>query len=75
MGSKETNQALRSWINEQTGGLLQEQAEGLELSAETVLALATTVYLPGQMGLRILPFRHRTPVSFTGCPRISPVTL
>ena len=55
MGSKETNQALRSWINEQTGGLLQEQAEGLELSAETVLALVTTVYFRAKWASEFSP--------------------
>ena len=44
MGSEEYNQALRSWINEQTGGLLREQAEGLEMDRATVLALASTIY-------------------------------
>ena len=29
MGSEEFNQALRDWINEQTGGLLEAQADGL----------------------------------------------
>ena len=44
MGSEEYNQALRDWLNEQTGGLLAEQAEGLEMKPETVLALASTIY-------------------------------
>ena len=44
MGSEEINEALRDWINAQTGGLLEEQAEGLELNDRTVLALATTIY-------------------------------
>ena len=44
MGTEEYNQALRDWINEQTNGLLAEQAEGLEMSADTVLALASTLY-------------------------------
>lgn len=44
MGSEELNQALRDWINEQTGGLLKEQAEGLEMEPETILALASTIY-------------------------------
>ncbi len=48
MGSLEFNKALQDWLNEQTGGLLQEQAEGVELSAETILALATTVYFRGR---------------------------
>lgn len=44
MGSEEINKALRDWINDQTGGLLEEQAEGLTLDPDTVLALATTIY-------------------------------
>lgn len=44
MGSEEYNQALRDWINAQTNGLLAEQAQGLEMSPETVLALASTIY-------------------------------
>ena len=44
MGTEEYNQALRDWLNEQTRGLLAEQAEGLEMSADTVLALASTLY-------------------------------
>ncbi|MBR6522919.1 MAG: hypothetical protein IKT47_09630 [Oscillospiraceae bacterium] len=48
MGSPEFNKALQDWLNEQTGGLLEEQAEGVELSAETILALATTVYFRGK---------------------------
>ena len=35
---------LRDWLNEQTGGLLEEQAEKIELDPQAVLALATTVY-------------------------------
>lgn len=44
MGSAEFDSALQSWLNEQTGGLLSDQIGDIELSAETVLALATTVY-------------------------------
>lgn len=44
MGTEEYNQALRTWINEQTGGLLKDPAEKLGFSEETRLALATTVY-------------------------------
>ena len=44
MGSDGFNEALQAWLNENTGGLLQEQAAGVELDAETLLALATTVY-------------------------------
>lgn len=44
MGSAEFNQALRDWLNEQTGGLLEEQAGQIEMDPDTILALATTVY-------------------------------
>jgi len=48
MGSPEFNAALQNWLNEQTGGLLKDQAANVELSPETLLALATTVYFKGR---------------------------
>ncbi len=44
MGSPEYNKMLQDWLNEQTGGLLEEQASKVEMDPATVLALATTVY-------------------------------
>lgn len=44
MGSREFEEALQTWLNEQTRGLLEEQIDGIELPSDTVLALATTVY-------------------------------
>lgn len=44
MGSTEFNRALQDWLNEQTGGLLKDQAANVEMAPETILALATTVY-------------------------------
>lgn len=44
MGSAGFNKALQNWLSEQTGGLLKEQAAGVEMSPETILALATTLY-------------------------------
>lgn len=44
MGSDAFSQALRDWLNQQTGGLLEEQVQGLELKPETLLALASTIY-------------------------------
>lgn len=44
MGSDEMNRALCTWINEQTGGLLEEQASDLQLDPNTILALAATIY-------------------------------
>ena len=44
MGSAAFDQALQDWINQQTGGLLKEQASGLTMDKEAILALATTIY-------------------------------
>ena len=44
MRSETFEKALRVWLNEQTGGLLSDQIEGITFSPETILALATTVY-------------------------------
>ena len=44
MGSDGFNQALQDWINAQTGGLLKDQMQDITLDADTVLALATTIY-------------------------------
>ncbi|MBP3415669.1 MAG: hypothetical protein J6L81_10805 [Clostridia bacterium] len=44
MGSSELDEALRTWLNEQTGGLLKDEVAGVELDRESVLAMATTVY-------------------------------
>lgn len=44
MGSAAYDAMLHDWINEQTGGLLKEQASELTMPSETVLALASTVY-------------------------------
>lgn len=48
MGTEEFNGALRDWLDEQTGGLLKDQTGSLELTPETVLALASTVYFKGK---------------------------
>lgn len=44
MGSEEYNKALQKWLNEQTGGLLEEYVSGEEMSSDTVFALASTIY-------------------------------
>ncbi len=44
MGSEEMNAALQSWLNEQTGGILEDYAGGVTLPPDTVLALASTLY-------------------------------
>lgn len=44
MGSAEYNARVQRWLDEQTGGLLSEQAQGIEFGPETSFALASTVY-------------------------------
>ena len=44
MGSEGFNKALQGWLNEQTGGLLEEQAGNIELDSTIILALAATLY-------------------------------
>ena len=44
MGSAEYDQALRDWTNEQTRGVLTEQADGLSFLPDTVLGLTSTLY-------------------------------
>lgn len=44
MGSAKFNEALQEWLNEQTGGLLQEQTSNIELDPETIITIATTIY-------------------------------
>lgn len=44
LGSDEMNKVLQAWLDEQTGGLLTEQAGEIELDPQSVLALASTVY-------------------------------
>lgn len=44
LGSQKMNRALQDWLNDQTHGLLQEQAQGVELDDICLLALASTIY-------------------------------
>lgn len=43
LGSDGMNGLLQDWLNTQTRGLLQEQAQNMALEPETVLALASTI--------------------------------
>jgi len=44
MGTEEYNEIFRGWLDEQTGGLLKDRIDELELDPLTVLALASTIY-------------------------------
>ena len=43
-GSEEYDAKLHEWLNEQTGGLLEDTVNGVKLDPGTVLALASTIY-------------------------------
>ena len=50
MGSKELNDALQNWLNDQTGGLLKDYVSDIELTPETIMALYTTIYFQAKWG-------------------------
>ncbi len=62
MGSAEFNAALQDWLNEQTDSLLSDQISGVELSPETILALATTVYFRSKWSDEFSPARTESGV-------------
>ena len=45
MGSKAFNDALHAWMNENTGGLLEDQVKDVNMDVDTLLTLVTTIYL------------------------------
>lgn len=47
MGSGEMDKLLQGWLKENTGGLLDDQANKESLSPETVFALTSTLYFKG----------------------------
>lgn len=44
LGSEEMNELLKTWIDSQTGGLLKEHTDNLEMPPSTVFALCSTLY-------------------------------
>lgn len=50
MGTDAYDKALQEWLNQQTGGLLEDQAGNVAMDSETILALATTVYYQAKWG-------------------------
>lgn len=44
LGSSQTNEAIGTWLNKKTGGLLKEASDHIELSQETILALYSTIF-------------------------------
>ena len=45
MGSDELNKAFQDWLNDNTGHLLEEYAKNQKTKADTVMALASALYL------------------------------
>lgn len=44
LSDAKTHQAIRDWLDEQTGGLLSEQAQSLQFDPSTSMVLASTIY-------------------------------
>ncbi len=44
LGSEALNRELQQWLDQNTGGFLQEQTRDIELDDRTLLALASTIY-------------------------------
>ena len=44
LGSRKTNKALQTWLNNNTAGLLNDSINNISLPDDTVLALASTIY-------------------------------
>lgn len=55
MGSDAYNELLQSWLNEQTGGLLGDQAAQAQMDADSVMALATTIYYQAKWSPEFAP--------------------
>ena len=44
LGNEKSNKTIGNWLNKNTGGLLKESTDKIDLSAETVLALYSTLF-------------------------------
>ncbi len=44
MADPEFTKMLQTWLNDNTGGMLKDQIDGIEMDPSTVMALATTIY-------------------------------
>lgn len=55
MGTEEYNKALRTWLNNQTGGLLENEAGNVSLDGSTMLALVTTILYQAKWSDEFVP--------------------
>ena len=72
LGTEETNTDIRNWVNENTGGFLQEAAQSIEIPPNALLALYSTIYFQGRWNDEFHPNNSRdgvfhTPVGETTC--------
>ena len=65
MGSEELNAALQAWLNDHTGGLLADQAAGVETDPATICALASTLYFRSKWMDEFIPDRTSQEVFHT----------
>ncbi len=65
LGSEELNKNLRDWLNQNTGGLLKEQAADLALDDRTLLALASTIYYKVQWADEFMEQRNEEGIFHT----------
>ncbi len=62
MGSEEYDALVRSWLNEQTRGLLGEAAKGASLDADSKMTLMSTVYYKAEWDVAFDPDSTRSRV-------------
>ena len=62
MGSEKYSEAFRTWLDEQTDGILKEQISGLAFEPNTVMALATTVCFSAKWTNEFLPANTGTDI-------------
>lgn len=65
LGTEDMDKVLRAWLDEQTGGVLQQQLQSASLPADTVLALASTIYYKVQW-LDAFQEKNNTQATFHG---------
>ena len=66
MASEELNEAMRSWLNEQTGGLLKDQIKNVGVKdPSTIMALFSTVYYRAKWATEFNPKSTVTDVFHT----------
>ena len=58
LGTEEIDQQLQTWLNANTGGLLQEQVKNVKLDPTAVFALASTVYFAADWGSEFSPQKN-----------------